>query len=205
MFHNSLQTENSFGQVIFQPEVCKSFVTLFYHMSASPVPSSAYISSGGFNLAQQCFKWVQAEVLLVFDVLFLKQVLYMYYFLFRCGLKRSFQSPGRSGTPRNSICYVFYKEEWIEVFQACIQLDFLCTVPETSTILAPTQMWAWDQSLQSPGRKILLMSFLELYIVKFGFYSISSLQIVCEVSTVFIVAVSTWKWPEIKYPQPWDV
>ena len=44
MFHSSLQAENYFGQVVFKPEVCKSFVTLFYHMNASPVPNSVMVS-----------------------------------------------------------------------------------------------------------------------------------------------------------------
>ena len=33
--------------------------------------------------------------------------------------------------------FFFYKEECLEVFQACIQLEFVCTVPETSIILVP--------------------------------------------------------------------
>ena len=40
VFHSSIQAENYFGQVVFKPEVCKSFVNLFYHMGASPVPYS---------------------------------------------------------------------------------------------------------------------------------------------------------------------
>ena len=43
MFHSSLQAENYFGQVVFKPEVCKIFVTLFYHMSTSPVPNSVTV------------------------------------------------------------------------------------------------------------------------------------------------------------------
>ena len=38
----------------------------------------------------------------------------------------------------------------------------------------------------------------------FGFYSILSLHIACKVSTVFIVVVSTWKWPETKNPESLD-
>ena len=51
------------------------------------------ISSGGLNLAQECSKvfWeLQPEFLLVFDILFLQHILYMYYFLFRCGMRTKF-------------------------------------------------------------------------------------------------------------------
>ena len=37
VFHSSLQAENYFGQAIFKPEVCKGFVTVFYHMSTGQV------------------------------------------------------------------------------------------------------------------------------------------------------------------------
>ena len=40
MFHSFYKLNNSFAQVIFKPEVCKSFVNLFYHMNPSPLPIS---------------------------------------------------------------------------------------------------------------------------------------------------------------------
>ena len=43
MFHSFLEAENYFGQVLFKPEVCKSFVTLCYHMTTSPVPNSVMV------------------------------------------------------------------------------------------------------------------------------------------------------------------
>ena len=44
VFHSSLQAENYFGQVVFKPDVFKSFVSLFYCMSTSPVPNSVIVS-----------------------------------------------------------------------------------------------------------------------------------------------------------------
>ena len=41
-FFIAFKARNSFGQVIFKPEVCKSFETLIYCMSTSPVPSSVW-------------------------------------------------------------------------------------------------------------------------------------------------------------------
>ena len=40
--------------------------------------------------------------------------------------------------------------------------------------------------------------------MQFEFYSVTSLPMACEVSTVFIVVVSPQKWPEIKYPESQD-
>ena len=51
---------------------------------------------------------------------------------------------------------------------------------------------------------IILKSFLEFYTVQFGYYSIISLHIACEVSAVFIVIVSTWKWPKNKFLESQD-
>ena len=44
VFHSSLQAGNYFGQALFKPKVCKSSVTLFHCMSASPVPNSVLVS-----------------------------------------------------------------------------------------------------------------------------------------------------------------
>ena len=50
---------------------------------------------------------------------------------------------------------------------------------------------AWEQFPESQEEYNTLKSFLELYTVQFGFYSISSWLIACAVSTVFIVVDST--------------
>ena len=66
---------------------------------------------------------------------------------------------------------------------------------------------ALEQFPESQEEFITLKSFLELYTMQFGFYSIISLYIACEVSTVLIVVVSTQTWlrPSIqshKMPRP---
>ena len=82
--------------------------------------------------------------------------------------------------------------------------NFVCTVPVTSTVLIPTQMWPEISVSRVLEEYITLKYILEFYTVQFGFYSVKSLHIVCEVSTVCIVVVSTWKWPENKYPESQD-
>ena len=42
VFQSSLQAENYFGQVVLKPEVCKSYVTLFYCMITCPMPYSVW-------------------------------------------------------------------------------------------------------------------------------------------------------------------
>ena len=78
----------------------------------------------------------------------------------------------------------------------------MCTVPKTSAILVPTQMWPENKESWEVYNTLRL--YLELCTVQFGFYSIRSLHIACAVSTVLIVFVSTWKWPETKYPESQD-
>ena len=109
VFHSSLQAENYFGQVLFKPEVLQKFcdfilltwvlvqcLTVFWYLqlegSTSPrMFYSVFISS-----------W---QVLLVFDVLFLKQVLYIFSTP-DVAWDQCVQSPGRSGTPSNSVWYI---------------------------------------------------------------------------------------------------
>ena len=51
----AVQSENFFGQVIFKPEVCKCFVTLFYHMTTSALPSSAWYLQQRVHLRPSVF------------------------------------------------------------------------------------------------------------------------------------------------------
>ena len=76
------------------------------------------------------------------------------------------------------------------MFQAVYKhLDFVCTVPVTSTILVPTQMWPENKVSRVWEEFMTLKSFLELYTVQLGFYGISSLHIAFSVSILFIVVV----------------
>ena len=56
------------------------------------------------------FKLLQADLLLIFYVMFLKKELYMLYFLLRYGLRTKFQSPGGGETPRNSVVIIYLKK-----------------------------------------------------------------------------------------------
>ena len=105
VFCNSFQAENSFSQVIFKPEVCKGFVTLFHCMSTSPVPISVwylqwrvqpsprvFYSDFNLNFSMQCFVlFLQGTVIFYSDVAW----------------EPSFQSPGGSGTPISSVFLCF--------------------------------------------------------------------------------------------------
>ena len=82
MFQSSFQVENYFSQVIFKSEVCKGFLTLFYHKSAVQSLTVLWYLQWRVQPCPECstvFLVLLAEVLLVFDVLFLKQVLFIFY------------------------------------------------------------------------------------------------------------------------------
>ena len=49
------QDDNSFGQNIFKPEILKSFMTLFYHMCASTMPSSVWYIQWRVQLSPSVF------------------------------------------------------------------------------------------------------------------------------------------------------
>ena len=51
----AVQAENFCGQVIFKPEVCKGFVTLFYCMTTSPLPSSVWYLQWRIKLSPNVF------------------------------------------------------------------------------------------------------------------------------------------------------
>ena len=125
--------------VLFLKQVLYIFSTQMWpEVKVSRVQGEVEYQEALFEVYLQC----HCDCLqLVFDVLFLQQVLFSY--LLRCGLKQSFQSLGRNITPTSII-------------------------------------WNFTP-------------------VQHKFYSFLSLYIACEVSAVLIV-VSTQKWSETKNP-----
>ena len=162
VFHSSLQAENYFGQVLFKPEVCKGFVTLFYHLSTSPVPNSVMVSPVEGSTLPSIFLSVlvlQAEVLLAFDVLFLKQVLYIFSTWMRPEIKVS-RVLGDVEYPE-TLFDLFFKKKRVNLsvsslFIACI----VQTVPGTSTDKYP-QCFQPSTSQSQPFVQPISMPYIE--------------------------------------------
>ena len=113
--------------------------------------------------------------------------------------EQGFLSPRKN---HSFFCCVFTTQELISLFQACYQL--VCEVLLIQQILFVKHTWMWPKimGVLSPGRNFSLKSSIFGIIQsRFRFHSIFSLHPVCEVSNVFIVVESTWKWPENKYPE----
>ena len=191
----ALQAENFFGKVIFKPEVCKSFVTLFYHMTASPLPSSAYSPVEGSTQPKyvlQCLKCYKLTFCLYYMYCYWRRNCIYYIFYSGEVWEPSFQSPKRGGTPRNCLlCYIWRRVK-LNVL-SLIQLDFICTVPATSTVLLPTLMWPENKFPESWEDFHTLLS-------HFGIIHQCSLDFKC--LSLFIVCTSKyfscfmWMWPE---------
>ena len=118
VFHSSLQAKIYFGQVLSKPEVWKGFLTLYYCMSASPVLYSVWYLNWRVQHSQECSMVISSSIpACSVCALFLQQVLLVSTQMWP---QNKVFSPGRRGTSRNSVCYVFYEEEWIKVFEACL-------------------------------------------------------------------------------------
>ena len=90
----------------------------------------------------------------------------------------------------------------ISVFQACYQLVWEVLLIQQvllSSLLGCGLRSSYPESWEEFHIESYL--YLELYSADLGFYSIFSLLPACEVSTVFIIVESTWKWSENKYPE----
>ena len=87
----------------------------------------------------------------------------------------------------------------ISVFQACYQLAcevlLIQQVLLSSLLRCGLRSWWLDSPEEFHTEKIYIWNCT----VKIGFYSICSLHPACEVSTMFLVAESTYKWPVKKY------
>ena len=89
----------------------KVFVSLFYHMTTSPLPSSVWklqwrvqLSPNVFYSVIKCYK---LTFCLYFYVLFLKKELYMLNFLLRCGLKTKFPESRKKWNTKK-LCLLSY-------------------------------------------------------------------------------------------------
>ena len=154
-------------------------------------------------LAQSMSACVTTPDLLLWGQRFIPQVHTVTYVLFSTQMwpeNQVSRVPGEVEHQETLFVMFSTKKSELKCFKL-IQLNFVCTVPETSTVLVPTQMWPENKVSRE---YITLNSLLELYTLQFGFCSIRSLHTACEVSTVFIVVDSTQKWPETKYLGSYD-
>ena len=108
---------------------------------------------------------LQAKVLPVFDVVFLKQVLYLYYFLLRCSLRTKFTESWDKWNTKKLWLMCFHNATVVLSVQACLQLVFKVLL--LKQVLFHTYLdVALEQSFQSPGGNVAFTSiYLELYTV----------------------------------------
>ena len=157
-FHSFLQAENYFGQVVFKPEVYKFFILCFTTWVLVQSPTVLWYLQWRVQPTLVCstvFLELQAEVLLVFNVLFLKQVLYISYFIIRCG-------------PKNEVSRVLgeveHQDTLFDIFST-MKGEFKCFKLVHSLILyvlfnkycfATYLNVAWDQCVLSLRRNLSL-------------------------------------------------
>ena len=90
----ALQAENFFGQVIFKSEVCKSFVTLFYCMTTSPLPSSLWYLQWRVQLSPGMFKCYKLTFYLHFMYCSWRRYSIYYIFYLNVAWEPSSRDPG---------------------------------------------------------------------------------------------------------------
>ena len=197
LFPSSLQAENFFGQVIFKPEVCKSFVTLLYHMCTSPILSSVWYLQWRVQLSPSVFYSVLHATSWTFACILCSWSRYCicYIFYLDVAWEPSFQSPWRSGTPKNSICYVIYAP--------CLQLAQISTFHVSCGCGLRSK---YPKSCKeeysfhiSAHMKYSVSSVITMIC------SFKSLYPACYRNILFDLVVSTSEWPVTKYPESLDV
>ena len=165
-------------------------LTVVWYLQWKVLPCPVFYSVFKLYISLQCFCTVLARSTIIFylDVTW----------------DHGVQSPRRSRPPGNSVTFSTKKSEFL-----CSSLFTACSVsalPVTSTVFNTYLDVAWNKCDQKPGRNISLLSHSWNYTpLQFGFYSIKSFFIACEVSTVFTVVVFTQKWWENKIPESWNV
>ena len=175
VFHSSLQAENSFGQVIFKPEVCKSFVTLFYCMCTSPIKQCLVSPMEGSTQPKcvlQCFCSYKLKFCLYLMYCSYNRYCICNVFYWDVAWEPSLQSPKRSGTPRNSVMLSTKKTEFYcfkLVYSLILYVQFQYQVL-FSYLLSCSLRVKFPESWKA---YITLKSFLELYAVQFGFLQFS--------------------------------
>ena len=113
-----------------------------------------------------------------------------------------FQSPRRH---LSSFYCVFTTPVLIFIVSSLLPACMWSIADTTDTFCQAYSDVAWDGGDQSPRRishwEVLYFGIIH---VQIGFYSIFSLHLACEVSTVFIVVETTLRSPENKYPESQD-
>ena len=155
VFHSSLQTENYFGQVIFKPEVCKSFVTLFYHMSICPLPSSVWYLQWRVQLSPSVIYSVLSATSWPFACI-LCTVLEAgtVYVIFSAQMfpeNQASRVPGEVEHPKTLFDMLHMNKSEFWYLKIVYSLIIVYTVPKTSTVCTHLEM-AWELSFQNPRR-----------------------------------------------------
>ena len=126
---------------------------------------------------------------------------YCIYFLLRCGLRsRCSVSWEKWNTKKLCLKYI-YNTPVIFSVQACQQLVFKVLFLK-QVLFSYLLRCGLRRKFPESQRNLALTSVdLEFYTVQFEFFGFSSFSITWEVSNVFIVVVSSWKWPKTKRPE----
>ena len=142
VFHSSLQAENYFGQVFSSQKSAKVLWLCFTAWASSPVPNSVMVSPVEGQPYLQCSTVISSWFLLAFDVLFLKQVLYI--FSTWCGLRSRWpESWEKWNTQKLCLMYIYNASVILSVSSLSIACIW-CTVPATSTVFNTYSDVAWD-------------------------------------------------------------
>ena len=148
VFHSSLQAENYFGQV-FSSQKSKSFVTIFYCMSTSPVPKRVMVCPIEGQPCLECSTVITSWKLLASVWCPVLETSTVYIFYSDVAWDQGVKSPGEVEHQEalfevNLQCQCYFKCSSSST--ACIW----CTVPETSTVFIPSQVWPKNKVSRVP-------------------------------------------------------